>query len=359
MVELSLVPLIGLPLAAVLWRTDLAARKRIAWRTLLILMVGGCAALAFFFLRAFSGGNDLLAVAGALAAIGLGFGIPLAHLEGDVDPSWIAVLTQASIPALLLLLASFEQVRWLGLAMALWLAVLVVAVAALVRVRDRMRPWIVRGGAVALGLLLSPPALAVIQPPGANVDVVTRDAALWLREHDGGGESVLLAAPTATTKMIWFGGFRGIGTLYWENLEGLRRSAAIYRAPDADAARALLAQSGVTRLAYFAWDAGAGALDLAAAVADGVDEEQWTPGFLDRLPFDVVAGRFDELPVWLTPLPYVPPKVTGYQHPAVLLFEVDEGQAPDVAAARLAEFYRAIGDTEAMERALARSSTTR
>ena len=56
--------------------------------------------------------------------------------------------------------------------------------------------------------------------------------------------------------MVWFGGFQGVGSLYWENLDGLRAANAIYSAPDPDSARALPARRGVTHLAFVAWNAG-------------------------------------------------------------------------------------------------------
>ena len=209
--------------------------------------------------------------------------------------------------------------------------------------------------ALVFAILVLAPVVAVRErflPP--NDAVVARDASLWLRRRLGADPGVILAGPTPTTQMIWFGGFRGIGTLYWENLEGLRASTEIYRAPDQAAAHSLLARNGVTHLALYGWDSGLDQLRLSAAAVTGRVEGEGVPGFLDRLMEEIRADRHASLPPWLVPLPYVPARVAGYPHPVVQLFEVVDELPPEIALMHLARYYHAMED-ERIEQALAQS----
>ena len=63
------------------------------------------------------------------------------------------------------------------------------------------------------------------------------------------GDVVLLASPNASTGVSYFGGFKSLGTLYWENAEGLRAAAAIFSARTDDEARSLMRSRGVTHIA--------------------------------------------------------------------------------------------------------------
>jgi hypothetical protein len=144
-------------------------------------------------------------------------------------------LVMVAAPALVMLGLALAQERWLGIAAALWLCALVVAAAALVRAESSRGTQAIRAvvGALAAFVLVAAPALALREPYSPpNVAVVERDASLWLRRRVGADRAVVFAGPSATLYMIWFGGFRGIGTLYWENREGLRASAQICAARD-------------------------------------------------------------------------------------------------------------------------------
>lgn len=224
----SLVPLIALPLAALLWPTDLTGGWRVGWHALLLVAVGAGTVYAYIFLLGLTGGSAAIGVARAAAAAALWFLLPLSFRGPQLAPPWVTALVIALVPALLLLLVSLLQMRWWGKAAALWLGALVVTAAVTLKVdHGSMRTAAGRAvaGALPFPVLVLAPVFAVRAPfVRPNVDVVTRDASLWLRRRLGDQTGVILAAPTATTHMIWFGGFRGIGTPYWENLDGLRAS---------------------------------------------------------------------------------------------------------------------------------------
>jgi len=54
--------------------------------------------------------------------------------------------------------------------------------------------------------------------------------------------------------MTYFGGLHGLGTLYWENRDGLKAAASIYGAPSLDVARERVMEHRITHLVFFTWD---------------------------------------------------------------------------------------------------------
>ena len=353
--QVSLVPLVGLLVAAVLWPTTLLGRWRIAWRALLLASVGAGMALVFIFFLRLTGGNASVAGLGAVCAVALWFLLPSPPRTPPLAQPWQGALLLVSVPASLLLIVSLLQMRWMGNAAAVWLGVLVVATAVLFRANHVVVRTLVgraTSGALVFAVLVVSPLLAVRAPfVRPNVDVISRDASLWLRRRIGDQPSVILAGPTATAHMTWFGGFRGIGTLYWENLDGLRTSTEIYSAPDEGSARALLGKYGVTHLVFYGWDGGLEQLELAAAAAEG--REQMSPqGFLGQIELEMRAGRPESLPAWLVPLAYAPATVAGYAHPVVQILEVVDDQAPEIALVRRAQFYKAMENSAGVERSL-------
>ena len=354
--QVSLVPLASLLVAAVLWPSELTGRWRLAWRAVLVVAVGAGAAYGFVFLSRLTGGNLAAAVLGTAVMTGLWFLLPLPGRTPALAPPWQGALVLALMPALSMLIVALVQMRWMGNAAALSLGVVVVVAAVLIRsdhVLLRNMTGRAATGALALTVLVLQPALTVTEPfVRPNADVIASDASHWLRRRLGDQAGVILAGPTPTTQMIWFGGFRGLGTLYWENLDGLRVSQAIYGAPDADSARALLARYGVTHVVFYGWDGGLEQLEGSAREADG--EGASSESFLGAIERALRAGQPVSLPPWLTPLPYVPPTVAGYHHPVAQILEVGD-LPPEIALARLAQFHKAMEDGPGVEESLARS----
>jgi hypothetical protein len=353
--RVSLVVLVALPIAALLWSSTLDGAARIVWRTLVLALVGASAAYAWAFFLGLSGGAGAEAVVGTGAAVGSWFVLPLVGQPSRLAPPWLAALMLVALPAVVMLVLGLAQERWLGVAAALWLAALVVASAVWTRSRPSLSSSVssraLTGALVLLALVISP-AFALREPYSPpNSAVIARDASLWLRRRLGAERGVVFAGPSATSDMIWFGGFRGLGTLYWENLEGLRASAEICGATDDASARALLARHGVTHVAAYAWDGGLEQLQLSIDAAPGAPG--WPRGSSGGIQ-GMCLHEPRDLPPWLEPLPYVPPTVAGYVHPVVRLFEVVDEPPPEVGLVRLARYYQALKDPR-MEEALARS----
>ena len=164
----------------------------------------------------------------------------------DLQRQWKAVLGIALLPALVLLALALVQIRWLGISCAIWCAGLTVAAAVTTLPGSAFR-W--RAGfrqpiaLVLLLLILVPfPVFTIYQwvetdlnklSPPSELDltqIVTRDASERIRARLGSEQGVILSGPTTTTWMLYFGGFKGVGSLYWENIAGLRGAADIYSA---------------------------------------------------------------------------------------------------------------------------------
>ena len=186
---------------------------------------------------------------------------------------------------------------------------------------------------------------------------LARDLAYWLRGWVGEDGVTVFSSPNATTWLSYFGGFRGIGTLYWENLDGLAASTAIYTAPSADSARVLLRARGITHVVVFSWDQGP---ELLRAVrADVLGRAPDPPGFVPAVTEALRQGESSTLPAWLVPLPYPAPAVGGAEHPSAVVFEVMPDQSAELSLVRLAQYYQAIGEPDRIEGILRSSLAVR
>jgi hypothetical protein len=268
--------------------------------------------------------------------------LPVAALlwKTRLAPPARGLLSIAVFPAFVLSMLAVRQSRWLGVGCVLWLGVLLVV--AFVCASGRMRHWRMTAAAgVFLTLILVPfPTYAISRwirfdwsLPVTQVDltqVVTRDVAYRIRQRLGNDPGVIVSGPSTTTWLTYFGGFKGLGTLYSENLDGLKATASIYSARSADEAFALSRKYGVTHFAIFSWDAFA---QEYARLSHGLRAQDPLPedGFVLRIL------RTGTIPNWLRPLPYrlvLPSFANQY----VRLFEVVPDQTPEEAAVRVAQY---------------------
>ena len=112
---------------------------------------------------------------------------------------------------------------------------------------------------------------------------------------------IVVASPNDSTPLAYYGGLRTVGTLYWENLDGLRDAATIYGTPDAAKAKALFVARGVTYL--FSCPPGNFAEGYAALASGTLDPIALQRSFAAQV---LVKKR---LPVWLQPVWLAPPSV--------------------------------------------------
>ncbi|HYC72479.1 MAG TPA: hypothetical protein VEB66_14820 [Opitutaceae bacterium] len=270
-----------------------------------------------------------------------------------------AALWLALAPALLALAMAFAQKRWLHLSGALWLGVFVVMVGAAAdrRCAPARAGWR-RGALWAFALLvLAPFPVAVARQwaalaregaqvgPGEMRELAARDVARWIRRRAGNEPVVVLSDPTTTTQLVYFGGFRGVGTLYWENLEGLRAAVAAAGAESPDRAAEVLRERSVTHVVLFSWQRFG---DESARLAQGL--RPWEPvrraGFLQA----VQSGR---LPPWLRPVAYRLPGHPYFADRYAAVFEVAFDQTAADAGVHQARYLLAHGDEAGALRLLA------
>jgi hypothetical protein len=223
---------------------------------------------------------------------------------------------------------ALRQTRWMVPASAVWLAIMV---GLFVAARTSGAQWRARGArAVATALLLAvallpAPALALREwvandwsslPEMSQLfSLVTRQVATSIRARAGDPPPVVLSGPSSTSQLVYYGGLRGIGTLYWENVPGLRATTDILGARSPEEAHRLVQERGITHLVVFSWDTFA---DEAARLARGIPFDAPVPddAFLSRIL------RTGQVPPWLRarryPLPDLP-ELTGQW---VAIFEV-------------------------------------
>ena len=181
-----------------------------------------------------------------------------------VAPEWKAGLLTAGAAAIGMFALGVVQVRWMNMAESLWLALLPI-VAAIIAGRCagcHITPLAKWAGVVFCTILFLQMPQRIVRDtleqagtrPRLTADelavVSAREIAYRLRALGGRDVPVVAAGPTTTTWMMYFGGLKGIGTLYWENLVGLKSAAALYAANTDEEARQAILRHGVTYMVF-------------------------------------------------------------------------------------------------------------
>jgi tetratricopeptide (TPR) repeat protein len=285
----------------------------------------------------------------------------------ELGRSWRGTLTLILMPALFLTLLGLFQVRWLGIANALWISTIPIFLGCVFGVGQthRFETWEkIVGGIFAALLYLAYPQASLYeyvqsfgQKQSLSADeafgIFIRDRAHALRRANPDKDLVIVSGPTTTTYMMYFGGMRGVGTLYWENVPGLKATAEIYAARTHPEASELVKKHGVTHFAIFRSDAFAYQYTrLLRGLPYGSEP---TDAFIPGLLFNA------SVPVWLKPIPCQPPKELEMEW--VLLAEVKPDQTPSQAHFAWSEVFEAKGDVKGamheLERAIAEDPNNR
>ena len=260
-----------------------------------------------------------------------------------------ALLALAILPTLLFFGMTAAQVRWWGIAYGLLFAVLAMQFALL----ERRGPGRGPAGWWRLGcaLVLLPGAANAVRGTLRSGELTRdnlqalaeRDVAQWLRLRAGRDPVVVLSSPATTTPLIYYGGLRGVGTLYWENRDGLKHAAAIFAAPTPDEAHALIRRYGVTHIVLMSWSL---FTEDYVRLYLGLAPGQPLPP--DAFILGLLHGR--GVPPWLRPLPYPLPDNPALKDQTVLVFEVTPPQGPDAAAVHLADYLLQMGRVDLVGR---------
>jgi tetratricopeptide (TPR) repeat protein len=245
------------------------------------------------------------------------------------------------------------QTRWLLNLSGPLIGLLLVAMAVVLGGRRPAVRWLL--ALVVVGSLYMPFAVGRITTlremiharyvsPKEALQPLARDVAAALRASQPTGEIVLLASPNSSTSVGYYGRFKTLGTLYWENGDGLKAAAEIFSARSDGEAAVLLRAHHVTHIAiisdenflepyYILLHPGAGAA-----------------GFNDSFGYQLFAKR--QIPRWLHVLPYRVPDDLQSLKVTVLLFKVEFGQTMPQAFYNLAMAQVAWGKPQEAEASL-------
>lgn len=158
--------------------------------------------------------------------------------------------------------------------------------------------------------------------------MISREVAHVIRESQPDGQVILFATPNASVSVGFFGDFKTLGTLYWENLAGLRAAAEISSARTDEEAARLIKARGVTHVALFKEDNYF--YDYAKLLNPAATNDDIRQTFGYRLTGDKTV------PIWLQALPYSAPKSLPKQaETEALIFKVNFDQKPAEAAYRI------------------------
>jgi hypothetical protein len=236
---------------------------------------------------------------------------------GGILTAPLSVITLATVGLGLL------QYRWFQTASAAQIALLVALLSAgsgLSPGRQWRRIIVVAGACflLPLGILVSNELLENRRGVVHSTDLLQplyRDVAAALRRDQPSGEIVVLASPDATAGIGYFGHFSGLGTLYWENAEGLHASAGILTALSDDEARRLVLRHRVTHVVMISRGNFIGEYFRLLYPGRPLEEGHATFGY--RL------GTGHGLPGWLRPVPYEMPEDLKAALTIVRIFSVE------------------------------------
>ncbi len=178
----------------------------------------------------------------------LGIAFPIAFtfrtmMFEAIGSLWKRTLWFLLVPSLICIGLSLFQIRWLGLAELTCIPLTLISFVAHFNPTNEIRYSIVDKALFTFGMffLLSPVSIFVIEDrlgrfkndmlsrSDANA-IYIRQLAHQLKRENSDQELIVLSGPADSTQLAYYGGFRCVGTLYWENLEGLKEAAKAFAA---------------------------------------------------------------------------------------------------------------------------------
>ncbi len=184
---------------------------------------------------------------------------------------------------------------------------------------------------------------------GETMQLLYRDVAAALLKDGADGSSVVLASPNTSVGVGYYGRLRTLGTLYWENGDGLRMAAEIFGARDDSAAAARILMQGITHVAMISSYDFLDEYDYALRGARAPSDE--AESFGRKLLYR------HRVPVWLRPIDYAVPAPLRGLNLKVALFAVDFETSAPVAHERIAVYQLRSGELVLAEASLMASLT--
>lgn len=263
-----------------------------------------------------------------------------------------AVLIFLSIPILLVTGMQFYQVRWGMLAGPLYIALMGIAIPQVWRLVPRDRVSLSLATVVLAGfayLFVVPsfnnsflnswaqysngPKISISS--GQGLALLHRQMAFSIRESAGGQPVVLLSSPNSSCLLSALGGFRTVGTLYWENSSGLKAAADGLNAQSDEEALRFIQKHGITHISLMTWENFIEPF-FYILYPNPVPGKSFVNSFGKRLLGD------KRLPPWLRPLIFPPNALTQGLKQQVLMLQVAQDQSLNDAKVHLARFIRLV-----------------
>ena len=262
------------------------------------------------------------------------------------------ILVFLSIPVLFITAMQFYQVRWGMRAGPLYIALAGIVVPQVWKLVPQRMPHRVLATLILLffGCLFVEPSLRnsfqlswaqykegekVSITMGQGLALLHRQMAGTILDDAKGKPVVLLSSPNSSCLLAALGGFKTIGTLYWENIEGLKKAAVGLNAQSDSETLAFLKKHGITHVSLMTWENFIGPFFgiLYSKPPPGVSYEN---SFGKRALFNRV------IPPFTRPLIFPPSDLTKGLKQQVLLLAVDPQLSLADAQVHLARFIRIV-----------------
>jgi hypothetical protein len=265
-------------------------------------------------------------------------------LRGGLTAAERAGFAVSGVVAVMLLGMGAVQVRWFLVSAFFWALFSALVLAACLR-RCAMRKWHWGFWVAAMAVLGIFPSTLVMwrtwERIAADRAAIPRDMATNLIARDlvhrllhvSTQRPTLLSGPTTSTDLAYFGATPVLGTLYWENRDGLKAAAQIFSSQSAEEFHAGLKERGVKYIVLFSWDEFTQNY-LALLEGRHVGDKVFITGLLEG----------NDPPRWLRPLFYPIPKSLGLEGERVTLFQFVPEQTESEALVWQAQFVLDGGD---------------
>ncbi|MFM8365093.1 MAG: hypothetical protein ACKOAS_08065, partial [Verrucomicrobiota bacterium] len=267
-----------------------------------------------------------------------------------VDGASKAVLVFLCIPIVMITAMQFYQVRWGMLNGPLYIALAGLVVPQLWRLLPPLPGPRAVGALVLCGavyLFSADTVRGMVLPfwkqysskqnievgSGQLLALLHRDMAKKFLENAQGRPITMLSSPNSSCLLSTFGGFKTIGTLYWENVDGLKSAAHALNAQSPDEALALIQKHGVTHVSLMTWENFIGPYFQ-------IIHPKPIPGKSLENSWGQRALFNKEFPRWARPIPYPKNFLTNALKQDVVMLEIVPNQTPEEFDFHLARFQR-------------------
>lgn len=263
-----------------------------------------------------------------------------------------AALVFLSIPIVLITSLQFYQVRWGMLVGPLYIALAGIVIPQVWRSvpTGRTSRLVASTMLLACGFLFVAPTIRNFKnnqwtqfrsgnrinlSAGQALALLHRQMARTILDDAGDKPVCLLSSPNSSCLLSALGGFRTVGTLYWENVEGLKAAAAALNAQSDAEALALLKRHGITHVSLMSWENFIGPF-FGILYPNPLPGKSYDNSFGKRALFDKV------IPAWMRPLIFPPNDLTKGLQQQVFLLRAAPEQDPTEAKFHLARYARLV-----------------